>query len=312
MERWNGVFYLDEDRVRALLDWNRLIDAMEAALAAFSRGDVRHPVRSIITVEENRRFLGVMPAAAADVMGAKLVSFYPANEGTPYPTHNGVVLLFDTQTGVPLAALDGRLITEMRTAAVSAAVTRYLMPDGAHVLGILGSGVQAYAHLQALAHVAAFDEVRVWSRNHAHAAAFADRYGARATDAESAVRGADVVVVATSAREPVLFGSWLKEGAHVNAIGANRPDWRELDDAAMRNVVVVDSREATAQETGDVILSNAHVYAEIGEIFAGRKPPPPRSATTVFKSVGLAVEDLYAAKLVYQTYALQRDAKAAR
>lgn len=280
--------------------WDALIDAMEAALAAFSSGRVQQPVRSILTVEENKRYLGVMPCVTDEVMGAKLVSFYPGNEGSAFPTHNGVILLFDTRSGVPLAAMDGRLITEMRTAAVSAAATKYLMPENSRVLAILGSGVQAQSHIEALAHVADFSEVRVWSRTPEHARRFASEHDAVATDAESAVRGADVVVVATSSREPVLHGAWLKPGAHVNAVGANRPTWRELDDAAMANTLLVDSRASAAQESGDVILSNAAIYAELGELFAKTTTPPPRSATTVFKSLGLAVEDLAAAKLVYE------------
>lgn len=299
------MIYLDESRVRALLQWDPLIEAMENALAAFSAGKVQHPVRSVIPIEEHRRFLGIMPAAAEDVMGAKLVSFYPANEGSEFPTHQGTIVLFDTRTGAPLAAIDGRLITEMRTAAVSAAITRYLMPPAAHVLGILGSGVQARAHVEALSRVAKFDEVRVWSRNPENAARFASEYGADSVDAESAVSGADVVVVATAARDPVLRGAWLKPGAHVNAVGANRPDWRELDDEAMANIAVVDSRQAMAKESGDVILSGARIYAEIGEIFNGSVVPPPKTATTIFKSGGLAVEDLYAAKLVYEAHSLQ-------
>ncbi len=292
------MIYLDEERVRSLLRWDALIDAMERALAAFSSGRVVQPVRTVLTVEEHRRYFGVMPAVYDDVMGAKLVSFYPGNEGTEFPTHDGSILIFDTRTGTPLAAMDGRLITEMRTAAVSAAATKYLMPEGSRVLAVLGSGVQAHAHVDALAHVADFSEIRVWSRTPEHARRFARQRGATAMDAEGAVRGADVVVVATSAREPVLCGAWLKAGAHVNAVGANRPDWRELDDAAMSATVLVDSRAAAAQESGDVVGSKAAIYAEIGELFGNAVPPPARSATTIFKSLGLAVEDLAAAKLV--------------
>ena len=294
------VIYVDESRVRALLHWSELIAAMEDALARFSTGRVQQPVRTVLTVEEDRRYLGIMPAVAGDVMGAKLVSFYPANEGTEFPTHNGTILLLDARTGVPLAAMDGRLITEMRTAAVSAAVTKLLMPEAAHSLAVLGSGVQARSHVEALACVADFDDVRVWSRTREHAVRFARECGARAIDAESAVRGADVVVVATSAREPVLLGAWLEPGAHVNAVGANRPNWRELDDEVMAQVVVVDSREAASNESGDIIGSRAKIYAEAGELFAKTIPAPPRSTTTVFKSGGLAIEDLVAAKLVFE------------
>ncbi len=291
------MIYLDEAAVREVLSWDGLIAAMERALAAFSNRDVVQPVRTVLTVEKERRYLGVMPVIYDTVMGAKLVSFYPGNEGTAFPTHDATILVFDTQSGEPLAALDGRLITEMRTAAVSAAVTKYLMPENARVLAILGSGVQAHSHVEALARIGDFREIRVWSRTPEHAQHFANEHGAVATDAASAVRDADVIVVATSATQPVLKGEWLKRGAHVNAVGANRPQWRELDDAAMRNVLVVDSREGAMQESGDVILSGAEISAEAGELFSGKKQVP-RSATTIFKSLGLAVEDLAAAQLV--------------
>jgi len=290
--------YLDEDAIRPLLSWDRLIPTMERALAAFSLGRAVQPVREMLTIEEGRRYLGVMPAVAENAMGAKIVSFYPANAGTGVPTHHAMVLLFRTDTGEPLAAMDGRLITEMRTAAVSAAATKYLASPDSRVLALLGSGVQAEAHLHALRQVRGFAEVRVWSRTVEHARRFAERHGAQSMTAENAVRGADVVVTATSAVEPILKGAWLKPGAHVNAIGSPRPTWRELDDAAMANLLIVDSRAAVLKESGDVILSQAAIHAEIGEIFAGAAPVRA-DATTVFKSVGLAVEDIAAAQLVY-------------
>jgi ornithine cyclodeaminase/alanine dehydrogenase-like protein (mu-crystallin family) len=293
------MIYVDEEGVAKLLRWEELIAAMERALREFSRGTVVQPVRSVFTVEEGKRYFGVMPAIAPDVMGLKAVSFYPGNEGSGVPTHDATVLLFRTDNGRPLAAMDGRLITEMRTAAVSAAVTKYLMPLQSRVLALLGSGVQARSHLEALSHVNAFDEIRVWSRTPENARSFAHEHHAIAMEAEAAVRGADVIVVATSSQEPVLKGAWLKAGAHVNAVGANRPNWRELDDGAMRNTVVVDSREAALRESGDVILSRAAIFAEAGEIFDGAKTVD-RTATTIFKSLGLAVEDIAAARLVYE------------
>jgi ornithine cyclodeaminase/alanine dehydrogenase-like protein (mu-crystallin family) len=294
------MIYLDEAAVRARLRWDELIDAMERALAEFSRGAVIQPVRNVLTIEERRRYLGIMPAVLGDVMGLKFVTFYPINAGTGLPTHNATIVLYRTDTGQPLAAMDGRLITEMRTAAVSAAITKYLAPPENRILALLGSGVQAQSHLQALSRVRTFSEVRVWSRTAAHAERFAREHGANAVpSAREAVRGADVVVTATAAHDPILKGAWLKPGAHVNAVGSSRPDWRELDDEAMANTVVVDSREAAAREAGDVIMAKATIYAEIGEIFAGTKPPTP-SVTTVFKSVGLAVEDVAAAKLAFE------------
>ena len=294
------VMFLDEARVAELLSWERLIPAMEQALAEFSQGRVLQPVRQMLMIEAEERYLGIMPAVAEEAMGLKLVSFYPKNAGTAVPTHMAMILLFRPQTGEPLAVMDGRLITEMRTAAVSAAATKYLAPPEAQVLALLGSGVQAQAHLEALTHLHRYDEIRVWSRTPEHAAHFAaaHRGVTVARSAEAAVRDADVVVTATNALEPILNGAWLKPGAHVNTVGSPRPNWRELDDAAMRNTLVVDSREAALQESGDVILSGAAIYAEIGEIFAGLKLAP-RDTTTIFKSVGLAIEDVATARLVY-------------
>jgi thiomorpholine-carboxylate dehydrogenase len=158
-----------------------------------------------------------------------------------------------------------------------------------------------------LSHVRNFEEVRVWSRTPEHADRFAAQHGARALDAESAVRGADVIVTATPAREPILKGAWLKRGAHVNAIGAPMPSWRELDDEAMANVVVVESREAARKESGDLMLSKARIRAEVGEIFAGKKTVAA-SDTTVFKSVGVAIEDITTAKLALDMIASRREA----
>ncbi len=292
------MIHLDDDAVRAALRWDALIAAMERALTEFSSRRVVQPLRNWLNVEEGSRFLGVMPAATDDAMGVKLVTFYPRNAGTPVPTVMAVVVLFRPDTGEPIALINANALTAMRTAAVSAAVTNRLASPDSRVLALLGSGVQAASHLGALGRVRRFDEVRVWSRTREHAQAFAVRHGATAMDAESAVRGADVIVTATPSREPILKGAWLKPGAHVNAVGAPMPTWRELDDEAMRNVVVVESREAVAHESGDVILSHAQIYAEAGELFAGAKPSPV-SQTTVFKSVGMAVEDVAAAKLVF-------------
>jgi thiomorpholine-carboxylate dehydrogenase len=292
------VMFLDEERIAGLLNWDNLIPAMETALAGFSQGRVVQPVRNMLTIDEGKRYLGIMPAVGDTAMGAKLVSFYPGNAGTQVPTHHAMILLFRTATGEPLAVMDGRLITEMRTAAVSAAATRRLASPASAVLALLGSGVQARAHLSALTHLRHFDEIRVWSRTPAHAQRFAEEHGIHAADIETAVRGADVIVTATNALEPILKGDWLKPGAHVNAVGSPRPTWRELDDRAMANTLIVDSREAVLKESGDVILAGAPIYAELGEIFAGLKAAPT-GATTIFKSVGIAIEDIAAAKLVY-------------
>lgn len=255
-------------------------------------------MRSILPVDEHQGFFGLMPAYA-DALGAKLVTFYPKNQGVP--THHALIVLFRPETGEPLAVLDGTYITEVRTAAVSAIATDLLAQPEAHTLCLLGSGVQARSHLAALGLVRRFREVRVWSPR--HAAAFAQAHGVRAcATAEEAVRGADVVVVATSSREPVLQGEWVSPGAHINAVGACRPDWRELDDAVLgRARLYVDSRAAAAVESGDIIAARAPV-TELGEVIAtpalGRHGP---GEITLFKSLGLAIEDLVSADLVYQS-----------
>jgi len=292
--------FLDEEQVRKRLRMAELIPVMEKALIEFSAGKVKQPVRQVIPVDPPGGFYGIMPALTPDGLGQKIVTFYPPNAAKGIHTHMALIILNDRDTGAPLAVMDGRLITEMRTAAVSAAATKFLAPKNSKVLAILGSGVQARSHFEALSLVRKFEEVRVWSQSKANAEKFAKEIGAKVTSQEEAVRSADVVVTVTSSQTAVLRGAWLKRGAHVNAVGACRPDWRELDDDAMRNsVVFVDSREAAMKESGDVILSGAKIYAELGEAFAG-KIDNRASETTIFKSLGMAVEDIAAALLVYK------------
>jgi thiomorpholine-carboxylate dehydrogenase len=291
--------FLNEDQVNQHLRMADLIPAMEKALIDFSAGKVTQPVRSVIKVDPPGGFLGLMPALTPDGLGLKAVTFYPSNAERGIPTHMATIFLVDPETGTPLAIMDGRLITEMRTAAVSAAASKLLAPPDAKILAVLGSGVQARSHVEALRLVRQFEEIRVWSPTKAHAERFAEEIGGKSVSAEEAVRGADVVVTVTSSKTPVLKGPWLKPGCHVNAVGACRPDWRELDDEATGNVVFVDSREGAMKESGDIILSRAKIYAELGEALAG-KVPTRANETTIFKSLGMAVEDICAALLVYR------------
>jgi ornithine cyclodeaminase/alanine dehydrogenase-like protein (mu-crystallin family) len=287
---------LDEAAVARLLRVDEVIPAMRRALADFSTGQVVQPTRVMVPVADHQGFLGVMPAYAG-TLGVKLVAFYPRNQGVP--THHAVIVLFKAETGEPLVSMDGRLITEVRTAAVSAVATQLLARPDAAVLALLGSGVQARSHLEALRLVRDFREVRVWSPR--NAAAFAREHGVTAAaSAEAAVRGADVIVTATTSQTPVLHGAWLKPGAHINAVGAPRPDWRELDDETLRRSrIYVDSRAAAMKESGDMRAAET-IVAEIGEVAAGTQPG--RGAPeeiTLFKSLGLAVEDVATAALVY-------------
>lgn len=291
---------IDEDQVRNAVTIADLIPVMERALIDFSAGRFVQPVRQMLEVADRGGLFAPMPVIMDDVIGVKAFTYYPGNDARGIPTHHAQILLFRADTGEPLATIDGRLITELRTAAVSAAATKAMAATDARVLAILGSGVQARSHFEALRLVRDFIECRVWSPTATHARRFAEATGARlAASAADAVADADVVVTATAATTPILEGAWLKVGAHVNAVGAPRPAWRELDDAAMGNLLVVDSREAALKESGDVILSKAVIAAELGEVLAGNKIVN-RARTTVFKSVGLAVEDMAAARLAFE------------
>jgi len=221
-----GLAFLDEAAVRAVLDMDDLIPVVEQALVDYSAGRVRQPGRQILEVPDHGAFFASMPAVGAGV-GVKLVTVYPGNAGSQIPTHQALMLMFRPETGEPLALLDARLITEMRTSAVSAVATKALAALDARVLAVLGTGVQARTHVDALSRVRRFEEIRVWGRSEEKARRLAEQVGGVSTSAEAAVRGADVVVTATSAVEPILRGAWLKPGAHVNAVGWNGASGRE-------------------------------------------------------------------------------------
>jgi len=291
---------VDQSTVARVLRMDEVIPAVETALADFSAGRVVQPVRTVVPVEPAAGFLGVMPAYTGSALGAKLVAFYPRNIGIP--THHAIIQLFRPETGEPLVTMDGTLITEVRTAAASAVATKYLARPDASVLAILGSGVQARSHLEALRLVRQFREVRVWSPR--NAAAFTREHGVEAAaSAEDAVRGADVIVTATTSQVPILFGEWVSPGTHVNAVGATRPDWRELDDTLVREGRTwVDSLAAARQESGDVLAAGEDRLAgEIGQIINGTIPGRQSpDEITIFKSLGIAVEDVATAALVWQ------------
>jgi ornithine cyclodeaminase/alanine dehydrogenase-like protein (mu-crystallin family) len=241
-----------------------------------------------------------MPVVAGDVMGVKTVTFYPGNAELGLHTHMAVIELLRRSTGEPLAVMDGRVITEMRTAAVSAVAAAALAPAAAGSLGILGSGVQARSHIQALRLARpGLKDIRVWSRTAANAERLAAETGARAVPIEEAA-AADVVLTVTASPTPVLAGRWLRSHALVLAVGATGAGLRELDDEAMQSsFIVAESRSCAERESGDVRLSCVKVDAEIGEIFSGAVAAPT-GRRVVFKSVGMAIEDLTAARLVWQ------------
>jgi alanine dehydrogenase len=296
---------LSESVVRELLSMPDLIAAMEGALAAFSAGSVVQPVRTVLDVGQHHAFFGLMPAyvPSAPALGAKLVTVYHSNLERGLPSHLASIVLLDPATGALEALLDGRYITEARTAAVSAVSAKKLAREDARVLAILGSGVQARSHFEALGHVRQFSEVRAWSPTRANLETFATATGARAMEsAEAAVRGADVIVLVTASATPVVESPWVKAGAHVIAVGACRPTQREMDPALVaRSRLFVDSRAAAFQESGDVVMGIAegafdanHIAGELGEASAKRHTA---EEVTIFKSLGLAVEDVVAANL---------------
>lgn len=295
--------FLAEETVRSLLTYEELIPAVERALVDLSAGRIQQPVRSILWVPQHNGAFAQMPAVNGELMGVKLVTFFEGNRSLP--THQATIQLFSARTGEPLVAMDGRLITEMRTAAVSATAIRRLARKDAQVLALLGSGVQARSHVEALRRVRPFQVIRVWSRTAENAQRFAEEFGLESIpSAEAAVRDADVVVSVTATHDPLVFGAWLADHALVCAVGAVGPHRRELDDAAMQADIVVESREAAMKESGDLIGAGATVTAELGEVLAGAALPG-RGRWTIFKSLGVAAEDLAAAGIVWSKWQRQ-------
>lgn len=297
------VHYFDEARVQALLSVPDLLQGLRQALAALTLGQVVQPLRMAMPIgpvgAEGVLFL--KPAQLGDALSTKLITLVPANAHKGLPTLMSTIVLMDPDTGQTLAVMEGNTLTAMRTAGASAVAADALVPHTPQVVAMLGSGVLARSHAQMLRAVREVSEIRIWSPNPANAQQCArDTGGVACTSAEQAVRGADIVCTVTNASTPVLHGAWLKPGAFVAAVGAPRPTWRELDDAAMAHWVVADQREAAEKESGDVLLSGATVAAEIGEILCGRMAPPPAGTTIIFKSLGQAVEDTVAARLVYR------------
>jgi ornithine cyclodeaminase len=311
------MLLLSEADVRVLLPMRDLVDTMQNALAAYSTGQVQQPLRTIMEVGASRSFLGLMPAfvPASGALGAKLVTVFGGNAALGLPTHLATIVLFDADTGALRAIMDGRYITEARTAAVSAVSVRLLARDNASTLAIIGSGVQAHSHLEALSLVRPLREVRVWSPTPEHRERFAaDARGITAAAVtaaphpRAAVAGADLIVLVSSAREPVIESEWVADGAHVCAVGACRPDQREMStDLVKRGRLFVDSRTGALAEAGDIVIpmkergfDAGHIAGELGELAAGRIAGRSKASdVTIFKSLGMAVEDVAAAQLAF-------------
>lgn len=271
-------------------------------MIAFSAGRVEQPVRQMVPVPGHDAIIAAMPAVG-DAMAVKIVTLFHDNAGTEFPTHQAVIVIFNKENGTPLATLDGRLITEMRTAAGSAAAARKLSIRNPDVVTIMGSGLQARAHIDALQTVRKWQQLRIWARNETTGRELAEQSGGQYfANAEEAVRDADIVACTTAAKEPILKGGWLKAGAFITAVGWNTHDGRELDDEAMANTVVVESIDAANNQAGNIRRSGCVIFSEIGEIYAGDKICP-EGATVIYDSVGIAIMDVAAAQLVYELLA---------
>jgi alanine dehydrogenase len=300
------VIVLSQEEVRALLDIDELVDALAAAHQELSAGAASMPPRIAAMVQEREGLLGVMPSYLPSTgLACKLVTLFPHNRDRE--THQAVICVFDPENGTPLALMDGTFITATRTAAGSALATRLLAREDAQVLALIGTGVQARSHARALPRVRQFTEIRIAGRDRAKAEALAAEIGAAAHAVDSfeeAIRGADVVAATTHAKEPVVRREWLAPGAHVNSVGLN-PNGREVDEQTVADaVLVVESREsalapppAGAPELAGI--DPARVHAELGELVAGSKPGrSSQDEITLYKSVGVAVQDAAAAALV--------------
>ncbi len=312
------VLFVNQEEVPRYLPMAECMDAMTRVLGTLARDEAILPLRSILWLPERVGGLGLMPAALLPdrVVGLKAITFFPGNEGTELDTHQGAVLLFEAERGRLLAILDATSITAIRTAAVSGVATKALALEDAGDLAIIGSGVQARTHLEAMRVARRLRRVRVASKDLERAKAFAARESGKlgipiepAESVREAVAGADIICTVTSSREPVVFGEWISPGAHINAVGSSVPFARELDTAAVvRSRLYVDRRESALNEAGDFLIpkregavSDDHIVGEIGEVLtgrvAGRRSP---DEVTLFKSLGLAVEDVASARHIYE------------
>ena len=312
------VLVVNPVEVRQLLLMNECIPIMEQALMNLGRGEGINPLRPVMFLPEKVGALGMMPAYLGEppAMGAKIVSVMPKNYGTKYDSHQGVVLLFENEHGSLLSMVDASEITAIRTAAVSAVATRLLARSDASDLAIIGSGVQGASHLEAMLLARPIDRIRIWSKTGSNSQLFSEREGAKFTrhievmpSIEAAVDGADIICTTTMAPQPILKGDWLAPGVHINAVGSSIKSTRELDTAAVvKSRLFVDRRESTLNEAGDFLFPKAegainddHIQGELGEILLGQiKGRKTVEEITLFKSLGLGVEDIASAFHIYE------------
>ena len=312
------VLILNQNEISQLLTMQECMEVMQKAFMALASGQAILPLRQIVWLPGGESVLAVMPSYSGHIqaMGAKVISVFPRNQGTEFDSHQGVVLLFEMQNGCLRGVMDASEITAIRTAAVSGVATRALSRQDANDLAILGSGVQARTHLEAMLLARNIQRVRVWSRNFTNAKRFATRQSEQhnrlveaVEHAQDAVLGADIICTVTSSRTPVLQGEWVKSGAHINAVGTFGPSSREVDTTTVvRSKLFVDRRESAVNEAGDFLIpiqegkiTSASITGELGEILVGSVAGRSSAEEiTLFKSLGLAIEDLASAHYLYE------------
>ena len=312
------MLVLSESQVEKLIDLDELIAALEQAHIQYSTGKAVMPVRLVVPLPQIQGRITSMPGYLNEdkALGMKVVTYFQDNPKQNLPAILATIMLFSAETGKMIAAMDGGYITAIRTACASALATKALANPDTAVLGILGAGVQARAHILALTRVRRLSRIKLYSPSGKSALSIKTELEQPGgvpievvNSAQDAVRYSDILVTVTTAKEPIVNFEWLKPGAHINAVGSHRPDLREIDGATLKRAkVVVDSREAIMAECGDILLalkeksiSEADIHGEIGEVLAGKKAGRTNtSEITLYKSVGIAIQDVATAQLVYR------------
>ena len=310
--------FISKEKIASLLPMNECIEVMEKMFRSIAKGESSQPLRSLMWLPDKTGLLGMMPgyAESLGMMGIKVITVFHANRDAGYPSHQGVVILFDAKYGQPLMIFDAAEITAIRTAATSALATRLLSRKNSESLAIIGSGEQAQRHLESIMQVRKIKEVNVWSRNEKNAKEFAkknsDKYSIPINvkkNAEEAVRNADIICTVTSSSQPVVKGEWIAAGTHINAVGSSTAVKRELDTTAiLRSKLFTDCYESIFNEAGDFLIpkkegvvDDSHVKAELGEVLSGTKKGRENDEEiTVFKSLGIASEDIFSAYHIYE------------
>ncbi len=310
--------FIDKDQVATSLPMNDCITVMENAFRSLAQGKSSQPLRSLMWLPDHSGLLGMMPGIAVSlgIMGIKVISVFHGNQQKGLPSHQGMVLLFDGTNGKLLMSFDASEITAIRTAATSALATRLLARPDSKVLAVIGTGEQAARHIEAILLVRKIGQINVWGRNEQRTRKFVESTCQKyklpvesMSSAEAAVKGADIICTVTAAKEPVILGAWIAPGTHINAVGACTPAARELDTAAvLKASLFTDSRESLLHEAGDFLIpkiegniSDDSILGELGEVLMGAKPGRRHGQEiTIFKSLGIAVQDIYSAWYIYE------------